>query len=220
MLILISVSFGVVLNQIEKQAVDRSKIPPKVEESRGFQRWITNLKNKEIDIEADNFEMVEENEIYNTKWMKVFSIDEEGKEDEYAQMISNANDLDKVVFSPSKRQYVDYRNEDRFGYKPNEVHFYGLRDDKIIDARIVDCSTDANCYFDRAWFLEDSNDVVVVSEISRDIDKKDQAPPVCTVNDVCTYTFKLHVIDLLRNSRLVYESQPFDTVLSTTIPEL
>jgi hypothetical protein len=218
--ILLLVTFGVYLNQIEKRAVDYSKIPMKVEESKGFQRWITNLKNKDFEIEADEFRMVEENEIYNTKWMKVYSSDNEEELQRYQTQIGELRDLNKIALSPSERQFVDYRDINRNGYKPNEAHFYGLREDKIIDARIVDCSLKANCYFDRAWFLEDSNDVVVISEFSRDIDKKEENPEVCLVTDVCTYTIKLHVIDLLKNSRLIYESKPFDIILEEIKPEL
>ena len=58
---------GVYSNVIEQKSIDMSKIPEKVEESNWFQRWITNIKNKEIDISADGFELKEENEIYNTK---------------------------------------------------------------------------------------------------------------------------------------------------------
>lgn len=221
--IIIALVFATVaLNQVEKLAVDQSKIPEKVETSKGFQRWITNLKNKDFDIEADEFRFIEENEIYNTKWVKISSLDEPGKEDEYNEMMKMATDLDdkKIVFSPSERQFVDYRDENRNGYRSNEVHYYGLREDKVLDARIVDCSVDANCYFDRAYFLEDSNDVIVVSEFSRAIDKKDENPPVCTRDDLCEYSVKLHVIDMLQNSRIVYESKPFDVVLNEIVPEL
>jgi hypothetical protein len=209
---------GVYSNIREQKSIDRSKIPEKVEESNGFQRWITNLKNKEVDISADNFELLEENEIYNTKWMKVYSIDEKGKKEEYDNFIEEHKDTDKVIFSPSERILIDYRNEAREGYNSNEVHFYGLLDDKLIDARIVDCSIRANCYFDRAYFLE--NDIFIISEISRTIHKKDEETPLCDASDLCEYSFKVHLIDLKNNSRLVYESESFEVVLSELIPEL
>jgi hypothetical protein len=209
---------GVYSNVQEQKSIDRSKIPEKVEDSNGFQRWITNIKNKEIDISADGFGLLEENEIYNTKWMKVYSIDEKDRKDEYDKNIEAHRDIQKVIYSPSDRIFIDYRNEPREGYNTNEVHFYGLLDDKIIDARIVDCSIRANCYFDRAYFLE--NDIFVISEISRTIDKKDKETPLCSTDELCDYSFKLHLIDLKNNSRLVYESESFDAVLSELIPEL
>ncbi|KKS27336.1 MAG: hypothetical protein UU86_C0021G0011 [candidate division WWE3 bacterium GW2011_GWC1_42_102] len=173
--IFVAVTAGVWLNVAEQKSVDHSKLPDKVEQSIGFQRWITNLKNKDMFIEADEFTLKEENEIYNTKWMKV-------------------------------------------GYAPNEVHFYGLKEDKIIDARILDCSAHANCYFDRAYFLD--NDVFVISEFSRTIDKKDVVSAACSLEETCEYSVKVHVIDLINNKRLVYESKPFQAVMTELMPEL
>ena len=97
----------------------------------------------------------------------------------------------------------------------NEVRLYGLKEDKILDARVLDCSVKGNCYFDRAYFLD--NDVFVISEFSRNINKKDPAATECMVTDTCTYTIKIHVVDMVHNKRLVYESKPFDTVLSDLI---
>lgn len=218
-LIFLLVGFGVYINVQEQLSIDRSRLPEKVEENKNFQRWITNLKNKELDyINADEFSLIEENEIYNTKWMQVYSLDEEGRQEEFEKTIEEHKDLDKVVFSPSERLFMDYRNIRRGEYKANEVHFYGVRDDKIIDARILDCSNNANCYFDRAYFL--SNDVFVISEFSRAIHKKDTTTPECLLDTECEYSIKIHVIDLINNSRLVYESKPFNIILGTLIPEL
>lgn len=217
-LILITVGGVVYSNILEENSIDRSKIPEKVELSKGFQKWITNLKNKDFMITADEFRLLEENEIYNTKWMKVYSIDEAGKKEEFESNIARHLDIKKIVYSPSKRAYIDYRYETRDGYNPNEAHYYGLRDDKIIDARILDCSARANCYFDRAYFLD--NDVFVISEFSRNIDKKDQTAPICPTNQLCTYSIKIHVIDLVNNSRLIYVSKPFDIVWDEVVGEL
>jgi hypothetical protein len=212
------IGLGVYSNIRQDNAKDRSKLPAKVEESRQFQRWITNLRNKDLVIEADGFNLDEEVEIYNTKWMKVYSAEDEDRKKELADSIEANKTTEKIVFSPSEREYLDFRNIERDGYLPNEVRFYGQKEDKIIDARILDCSTRNNCYFDRAYFL--SNDLFVITEISRNVDKRDLTVPVCAPTEMCTYTFKLHLIDLINNSRLVYESQPFDTVLLDLIPQL
>jgi len=218
-LIFLLVGFGVYINVQEQLSIDRSKLPEKVEEHKGFQRWITNLKNKDLDfVDADEFSLIEENEIYNTKWMQVYSLDEEGRQEEFEKTIEEHRGIDKVIFSPSERLFIDYRHLRRGDYEANEVHFYGVRDDKIIDARILDCSKRANCYFDRAYFL--SNDVFVISEFSRTIHKKDTTTPECLIDTECEYSIKIHVIDLINNSRLVYESKPFNIVLGTLIPEL
>ena len=214
----IAIALGVWLNVKEQKSIDHSKLPDKVEQNIGFQRWITNLKNKDVIIEADEFQLKEENELYNTKWMKVYSIEEEGMREKYDKTIESLQDVRKVVFSPSGRELIDYRPEYRDGYAPNEAHFYGLKEDKIIDARILDCSARANCYFDRAYFLD--NDVFVISEFSRNIDKKDETTAVCPLEENCEYTVKVHVIDLINNKRLVYESRPFQTVMAELMPEL
>ncbi len=209
---------GVYSNILEQKSVDRSKIPSKVEQSTQFQRWMTNLRNNDVNIGADDFRLKEEVEIYNTKWMTVSSIDDPDKKEEYDKIVAAHRNLEKVVFSPSDRIFVDFRNIPRDNYNSNEAHFYGLKEDKIIDARIVDCSIRANCYFDRAYFLD--NDVFVITEISRNIDKKDESAPPCTPSEECEYTYKLHLIDFINNSRLIYESKPFEVVLDELIPQL
>ena len=133
--------------------------------------------------------------------------------------LNDLKDVKKVAFSPSERAIVDYRNIKRDGYTPFEVHFYGIRDDKIINARILDCRTDINCYFDRAYFLN-NNDVFVISEFSRNIKENETIFTPCLIDNECTYTIKVHVIDLINNKRLVYESKPFNIILSQVIPEL
>ncbi|OGC45123.1 hypothetical protein A2V49_04705 [candidate division WWE3 bacterium RBG_19FT_COMBO_34_6] len=219
-LIFILISFGVGINYYKQYSVDKSKLPEKVEESRGFQRWITNLKNKDLDfINADDFKLIEENEIYNTKWIKVYSTDDTQAMSDLEQTLNLLKDVKKVAFSPSERAIVDYRNIKRDGYTPFEVHFYGIRDDKIINARILDCRTDINCYFDRAYFLN-NNDVFVISEFSRNIKENETIFTPCLIDNECTYTIKVHVIDLINNKRLVYESKPFNIILSQVIPEL
>jgi len=220
MLVLFSlVIAGVYINVKKQLSIDQSKLPEKVESYDGFQRWITNLKNKGLDfVDADEFTLKEENEIYNTKWMKVYSVDNEQEFERYETAIKEHKNLDMVIYSPSERLFIDYRNIKRDGYDANEAHFYGVRDDKIIDARILDCSTRANCYFDRAYFL--SNDVFVISEFSRTIHKHDRETPKCAIDTECQYSIKVHVIDLINNSRLVYESEPFTIILEDLIPEL
>lgn len=215
----IAVAFS---NLAEQKAVDESKIPEKVEESRGFQRWITNMKNKDLEVEADEFELVEQNEIYNTKWIKIYSSDDDTQKAEYDKQIAEHKDLEDVEFSPSERAFVDWRQLERYDYKPNEVRYYGLRDDKIFDARIVDCSVRANCYFDRAYFLDSSNDLFVISEFSMDIPDEDSEETFvpCSIDTECTYTIKVHVVDMINNKRSIYKSEEKQLVLSEVIPEL
>jgi hypothetical protein len=216
--LLLLVAAGVYINLAKKNSIDHSKLPQKVELSRGFQKWITNLKNKDFEIEADDFRLLEENEIYNTKWIKINSLDEPGVMDTMENTIAAHRNMDNVVFSPSNRIFLDYRNIVRDGYNQNEARLYGQKEDKLLDARILDCSVRANCFFDRAYFLD--NDVFVISEISRTIDKKDTVTPLCTEQQECEYSFKVHVMDLINNKRLVYESVPFQAVLAKIKPEL
>ncbi len=208
----------VFINIRKQMEVDHSKIPPKVELSSSFQKWITNLRNKGVQLEADEFTLVEENEIYNTKWMKIYSMDEPGMAEELDRVLLENRNQAKVIYAPSDRHFIDFSNKERYGYQSNEVRLYGLKEDKIIDAKVVDCSVRGNCYYDRGYFLD--NDVFVVTEVSRNITKHDETVPACLPSETCTYSFKLHLVDLNRNSRIIYESTPFDAVLDKLIPEL
>ena len=205
-------------NYAQQKSVDRSKLPEKVEMNKSFQKWITNLKNKGFVIEADEFRLLEEVEVYNTKWITVSSIDNQDVKLQFDETLKAAEDVKGIVFSPNDREFIDYRYTDRGEYLAHEARFYGLREDKVIDARILDCSVRANCYFDRAYFID--NDVFAISEISRNLDEDDVEVPGCDTGGVCTYTFKIHVIDLINNKRLIYESKPFDVVLDEAIENL
>jgi hypothetical protein len=123
-----------------------------------------------------------------------------------------------VVFAPSGTMYLDYRSIYREGYFPNQVHLYGLKEDKILDARILDCSERGNCYFDRGYWLD--NDVFVITEWSRNINKTQEVIPVCPITSVCTYAIKLHMIDLIHNKGYVYRSKLIDINLSEWIKNL
>ncbi|MFH1668105.1 MAG: hypothetical protein ABH884_03750 [Candidatus Komeilibacteria bacterium] len=209
---------GVFLNIKQQLAVDESKLPEKLEANNLFQRWITNLKNNDVDVGADDFRLFEEAEIYNTMWVTIKSIDDPGVEEWFNNELLIHQDLDKVVFSPSDKEFIDFRHVLRGEYNINEVRFLGQKEDKILDSKVVDCSIRANCYFDRAYFLD--NDVFVITEISRNIHKRDDTAELCPVDEICTYTIKLHLIDLIQNKRLVYESGTFEVILEKLIPEL
>ncbi len=150
--------------------------------------------------------------------MTVKSIDDPVEKDLFEKTLEESKDIKKIVFSPNERVFVDYRNIPRGNVLANEVRLYGLKEDKIIDARVLDCSVRANCYFDRAYFLD--NDVFVITEFSRDIDKKDTTTPLCSIDELCTYTVKLHLIDLVHNKRLVYVSKTYELILSEWILKL
>jgi len=205
-----AISAGAYVNYRQERDIDRSKVPPKLELSKPFQKWITNLKNKGLIVEADEFRLREENEIYNTKWMAVYNIDDADAVDRLNAELAALQNEKKVAFSPSERELIDYRT--------TQVRYYGLRDDKIVDARLLGCTSNINCYFDRAYFLD--NDVFVVSEFSRSVDLNEQNPQACTLDQMCKYSIKIHLVDLNKNSRLVYESKPFDTNLALLIPNL
>lgn len=209
--IFLLISLGVYSNVRQQTTIDKSKLASEVENSKGFQRWITNLKNNDLDVSGDDFRLLEENEIYNTKWTKVTSLTEGTNRQLFDKTLRDNVNIKKVVFSPSKQAFIDYR-------QPTQVRFYGLREGKIVDSRLIECVPSINCYVDRAYFITD--DTLVVSEISRNIDKDDKTAPSCTLDQTCTYTFKVHVINLATNSRGIYESNPIEAVLSTLAPEL
>ena len=209
-LIALGVLLGLGLNIRKQVAVDRSRLPSKVELSRGFQRWITNLKNKNVDVSADSFKLTNDSEIFNSKWTSVTASDTPGAQDAYKARMASHTNLDKVILSPSERIYADYRNMARDGYDQGTVIYYGLRDNKIIDSRVASCQ-DVPCYFDRAYFLD--NDVFVVSQFSPANNQAiiSQLAPLngqmigsCDPNLPCDYKINLYLIDLLNNKRFTY----------------
>jgi hypothetical protein len=212
--ILGAVALGVGSNIKQQMDIDHSKLPLKLEQSKGFQRWITNMKNKDVEINADEFKLLEETEIFNSKWTKVYSSDDETAVAALNQTLAEAEE-DKtkgIVFSPSKREILDYRPIVRGAYDPLSVRFYGQKDDKIIETRVAGCFNRENCYFDRAFFLD--NDVMGVSEISL----AEKVP--CDINTVCKYTYKMHLIDFKNNNKAVYGSEVKELNLSQLIPRL
>jgi len=110
------------------------------------------FENHDLNIEADEFKLKEENEIYNTTWMTVYSIDDPEQKALYEKTLEEHKNLDKVVFPQMKEFLWILGNIPRGNVMANEVRVYGLKEDKIIDAKVLDCSTKGNCYFDRAYF--------------------------------------------------------------------
>lgn len=216
-LIAILIGVGVSLNVKEQLSVDKSKIPSKLEADSQFQKWITSTRKKEIMVEADNFRFIEDSNIYNTLWTSSVSIDNDEARRLYEQNMKLLRTFEKYAESPNEREIVNFENSIRFGFNPNEVFFYGLREDRILRTKVLDCSTESNCIFVRSSFLD--NHVFFVVEISlKDFDEKN--PLRCAKNEVCTYTFKVHLVDLINNSRMVYESQDINTTFEFIKNEL
>jgi len=207
--IFICVGLTVFFNIKEQMSIDKSKIPAKLEENSKFQKWLTNAKNKGINIEADRFKFVEDSNIYNTIWTSTSSIDNDSARSDYENNMRILDGYKTSEKSPNEREVVNYDNTERFGFTKNQVFFYGLREDKILLTRVVDCEIEANCYFHRAGFLD--NHVFFVAELSlKDFTKKN--PITCDPTQICKYSFKIHFVDLINNSRTVYESEPFEGV--------
>lgn len=214
-IIFVLVGLTVFLNYKQQFSIDRSKLPSKVESSKSFQKWITNLRNKGIKLEADEFRLLEENEIYNTKWLKIYSIDDPGIKEIFNDTLKDQQGIKQTAFSPSEREFIDYRHEQRGDFLPNEIRYYGRIDDNVLDARLLNCDASANCYFDRAYFL--SNELFVISEFVLN-NPLEKPKIVCDIAVKCEYIVKIHIVDLINNSRLVYISKPFNLILSETIP--
>jgi hypothetical protein len=217
--LVVLISLGVYSNYVEKISIDRAKIPRFVEDHKNFQKWITNHKNKDIELEADAFRLLEESEVYNTQRLKLYPLND-------ARMLKKYNELfkaqEKVVdkrFSPDGKQFVNYQYDYRLGlssttYLPSDVWYLGIRGDRIIENKLISCNTKANCIVDRAFFISD--DIIVVSEIMRDIDTDKPYAP-CGIDELCAYRVRLNVMDIAQNSNLIYESPSFDIVLSDKI---
>lgn len=214
------VSFNVYNNYRLEQAEDLSKIPLEIEENRNFQRWITNLKNKGIDVGADDFRLDEEHGLFNTKWLKIESTNDTDSLRFYKQTFDfyKKEKLYHVIFSPNDQALLDFRISPKFGFNANEPVYFGIRDGKIYTLRITDCPDYANCYFDRAYFIDD--DIFVLTEFSLERPENDTTPILCGISEICPYRIKLHLVDISNNSRLEYKSPILELNLESTIPEL
>jgi hypothetical protein len=209
-IIAVLIAGGVILNVKKQYSIDKSKLPNKLETNSQFQKWITNARNKGIKVEGDNFRFVEDSNIFNTLWTSTASVDDDASRKLYDQNMIELKKFKTSALSPNEREVVNYDSSTRFGFLPTEVFFYGLREDKILRTKITDCDFESNCFFNRASFLD--NHVFFVIQMSlKDYTKKD--PKTCNPTQVCTYTFKVHLIDLINNSRTVYESEPIQGVL-------
>lgn len=207
--VFVTVILVVFSNIKEEMSIDKSKIPTKLEENSKFQKWLTNAKNKGIKVEADKFKFVEDSNIYNTIWTSTSSIDNDSARSDYENNMRILNGYKTSEKSPNEREIVNFDNTERFGFTKNQVFFYGLREDKILLTRVVDCELEANCHFHRAGFLD--NHVFFVAEMSlKEFTKKNQI--TCDPTKICKYTFKIHLVDLINNSRTVYESEEFEGV--------
>lgn len=210
---------GVYFNYSQKLQVDSVKLPSYVEQHKNFQKWITNHKNKDINLEADDFRLLEESEVYNTQRLKLYPLTDLIMLEKYNELVKDqANVVDKRT-SPDGKQFVNYVYDYRIGlsnttYLPSDVWYLGIRGDRIIENKLVSCNVKANCIVDRAFFISD--DVIVVSEVMRDIDTDLSYPP-CSVTEVCTYKIRLNVMDIAQNSNLIYESPGFELVLADKI---
>ena len=208
--ILLLTAGTVASNYAEQRAIDNSKIPEDMEISKEFQKWITNMK-KRIDVSADDFRLKEKNEVFNSASLTITSASNEAANAAHLAKLAEYKNYQNVRFSPNDFQFLDYRHQRRSDgfrrYLANDVYFHGLDDDKIIDTKILTCDLEFNCYFDRGFFVD--NHVFVISEFSRN-----EVLPACAFNEVCTYTIKLHVFDLINSTQLVYESKPYDLNLS------
>jgi len=203
-------------NYRQQLAIDNSKISSGVELSKEFQRWITNMK-KRVDISADEFRLIESNEVFNSAHLTISTTENEEANSAHLAKLEEFSQYDDVRFSPNEFQFLDFRREVRSDgnreYLPNEVYYHGLQETKIIDTRILSCDIDANCYFDRAFFAD--NHVFVISQFSRDVPEDELATaPACALDEVCTYTIKLHVFDLINSAQHVYASNPYNLNLS------
>ncbi len=217
--LVILISFGVYLNYAQKLTIDRAKIPRFVEDHKNFQKWITNHKNKDIELEADAFRLLEESEVYNTQRLKLYPLSDTLMLKKYTELFKTQEKVVDKRISPDGKQLVNYQYDYRLGlsnttYLPSDVWYLGIRGDRIIENKLVSCNVKANCIADRAFFITD--DIVVVSEIMRDIDTDGTYPP-CGINELCTYKVRLNVMDIAQNSNLIYESPTFDIVLSDKI---
>jgi hypothetical protein len=211
---------GALLNFKEQKKIEDSKLPEYVEQNKYFQKWITNHKNSGIELEADEFRLFEENEVYNTARLIVFPVSDSLHNNAYKQLLNTYTNIKDARFSPNKAQIVDFRHEIRTGlsmneYKPYELLYVGLRKDRIIENKLLECSRDALCYIDRAYFVTD--DIVVASTFTQNNEVPGKIFVPCSYEEKCEYTVTVYVMNIAANSSLVYKAPPLELRLSEKI---
>ncbi len=211
---------GAYSNYLEQQKVEDSKLPDYVEQNKYFQKWITNHKNSGIELEADEFRLFEENEVYNTSRIILFPVTNKEHFAAYKAALEKYKTIKDARFSPNGEQVVDFRNELRKGLSPNEYNPYellyiGMRNDRIIENKLLQCSRDALCYIDRAYFVDD--DIVVVSTFTQNNEVPGKIFVPCTYEQMCEYVVTVYVMNIATNSALVYKSPPLELRLSEKI---
>lgn len=219
-LLLVFVFAAAYSNYAQKRAVDESKLPPYVENNKYFQKWITNHKNKDINLEADEFRLFEENEVYNTARIIVYPITDEVHVKAYKEYLENSENNKNARFSPDKSQVVEFTHALRFGisgrdFKPQELLYLGKRGDRVIENKLLQCSTRALCYIDRAYFIND--DIVVASTFTLASENSTVPVAPCDYSQECEYIVTLYVMNIADNSALVYKSLPLNLVLDNKI---
>ena len=220
-LIFILVGATVYSNYREQLAIDRSKIPESMEYAKEFQDWIINMK-KQVDVSADEFRLKEVNEVFNSAHMKIASRDDKEAYKNHLDKLETFEGYENVRFSPNDFQFLDFRHKLRqeagFEFEPHDVYFHGLRENKIIDTKILSCEPLRNCYFDRGFFID--NDTFVISRYSRPISDENIETgnyEPCAFDEACTYTIKLHLFDIINGDQYVYESNEYEVNLAETV---
>jgi len=213
----ILVATSISINLYKQYSVDKTKVPNKLETNYRFQRWLSNLEEKDLKLEADNFKFLEDNNVYNSLWTSTSSIDDDNSRKIYEDNMKALLEFKESELSPNDREIVNFSNTDRFGFLPNEVFFYGLREDRILRTKITDCPAISNCSFHRAAFLD--NHVFFIVELAqKDFDKNN--PQNCQLDQVCDYVFKVHLVDLMNNSRTVYQSTTINDTYNNILKKL
>jgi hypothetical protein len=192
------------LNISEQYSIDKTKLPIKLETHSRFQRWLSNLKDKGVDLEADKFTFLKDSNIYNTIWTSTISIDDEISRKMYEDNMKVLLEYKESIKSPNEREIVNFTMADRFGFSAKTVFFYGLREDRILSTKIADCYQHFTCNFHRGAFMD--NHVFFIMELSQKFVPEAEFKG-CELDEVCDYTFKVHLVDLNNNSRNIYESE-------------
>lgn len=194
----------VTLNLHDQYSIDKTKLPIKLETHSRFQRWLSNLEDKGVDLEADRFTFLKDSNIYNTIWTSTVSIDDELSRKMYEDNMKVLLDYKESIKSPNEREIVNFTMSDRFGFSAKDVFFYGLREDRILRTKIANCYQHFTCNFHRGAFID--NHVFFIMELSQKAVPEEEFKG-CELDEVCDYTFKVHLVDLNNNSRNIYESE-------------
>ena len=209
-IIFASIGGAVLINTKKDDSEDKDDktFPSEIADHENFKTFQKEMSDAGIVVNPDEIIIKDQREIYNPDRIKVFSQQDEIKKTELEETTQSLRDVSGVTFSPDQKIILDYRNIARVGASSRQIRLFGIRSEKILDAPLLDCAISSECIYIDGYFID--NDSFVLHEIS--LARKD---PDCVVGSTCSYSIKIHYVELMQNQRSLYESTEFEAPVAS-----